>query len=80
MTLVSKMGKQVYPDCYLLRCAETRSDHFTQYNTAKPQLTLQFNVTNKRSGCYLCKTEVILHNNNPKVSGVLRTRQEESEP
>ena len=70
----------LYPDCYMLGCAETRNDHSTQHNKARPQHAVQLNVTNKRSWCYLCKTEVILHNNNPKVSGVLGTRQEESEP
>ena len=57
----------------MLRCAETRNSHSTKHNTARPQLNLQLNM---RYGCYLRKTEVILQSNNPKVSGVLWTRQE----
>ena len=41
--------------------------------------TTTTNVTNKRTYFYLCKTEMILHNNIPKVSGVLGTRQEQAE-
>jgi len=70
----------LYPDCYMLGCAETRNDHSTQHNSARPQHGIQLNVTNKRSWCYLCKTEVVLSNNIPKVLGVLGTRQEDTEP
>jgi len=70
----------LYPDCYMLGCAETRNDHSTQHNTARPQHTIQLNVTNKRAWCYQCRIEVVLHNNSPKVPGVLGTRQTEDEP
>jgi len=69
----------LYPDCYMLGCAETRNDHSTQHNSARPQHAIQLNVTNKRSWCYLCKSEVILFNNSPKVPGILGTRQDEPE-
>lgn len=70
----------LYPDCYMLGCAETRNDHSTQHNLARPDHAIQLNVTNKRAWCYLCKGEVILFNNNPKVQGVLGTRLTDSEP
>jgi len=70
----------LYPDCYMLGCAETRNDHSTQHNTARPQHAIQLNVTNKRAWCYSCKAEVILHDNRPKVPGVLGVRFEDPDP
>ena len=71
----------VYPDCYMMGCAETKSDHSTQHNRDHPSHAIQLNVTNKRSWCYLCKGEVILSNNSPKVTGVLgcKLRDEDDE-
>eukprot|EP00092_Neocalanus_flemingeri_P013617 GFUD01014686.1.p1 GENE.GFUD01014686.1~~GFUD01014686.1.p1 ORF type:complete len:869 (-),score=276.78 GFUD01014686.1:537-2954(-) len=69
----------LYPDCYMLGCAETRNDHSTQHNTARPQHGIQLNVTNRRAWCYLCRGEVVLHNNNPSVPGVLGTRLKEED-
>ena len=64
----------LFPDCYMLGCAETRMDHSTQHNRDNPDHAIQLNVSNKRAWCYLCKAEVILWNNNPKVQGVLGSR------
>ena len=71
----------VYPDCYMMGCAETKSDHSTQHNRDHHSHAIQLNVTNKRSWCYLCKGEVILSNNSPKVAGVLgsKLRDEDDE-
>jgi len=69
----------VYPDCYMMGCAETRSDHSTQHNRQRPHHAIQLNVSNKRAWCYLCKGEVILSNNVPSVQGVLGTRLQEEE-
>ena len=40
---------------------------------------VQLNVDNKRAWCYLCKAEVILCNNTPRVTGVLGTRLRDEE-
>lgn len=64
----------LYPDCYMLGCAETRVDHSTQHNRDNPGHAIQLNVSNKRAWCYLCKAEVVLSNNIPKVQGVLGSR------
>lgn len=64
----------LYPDCYMLGCAETRVDHSTQHNRDNPGHAVQLNVSNKRAWCYLCKAEVMLSNNIPKVQGVFGCR------
>ena len=64
----------LYPDCYMLGCAETRVDHSTQHNRDNPSHAIQLNVSNKRAWCYLCKAEVMLSNNIPRVQGVLGSR------
>ena len=64
----------VFPDCYMMGCAETRSDHSTNHNRERPDHAIQLNVSNKRAWCYLCKSEVFLSNNVPSVLGVLGTR------
>ena len=64
----------------MLGCAETRNDHSTQHNLARPQHAVQLNVTNSRAWCYLCRAEVVLHSNIPKVLGALGASQDEAEP
>ena len=64
----------LYPDCYMMGCAETKSDHSTAHNRNNPSHAIQLNVSNKRAWCYLCKCEVILSNNEPPVQGVLGTK------
>ena len=64
----------LYPDCYMLGCAETRVDHSTQHNRDNPGHAIQLNVSNKRAWCYLCKAEVVLSNNTPRVQGALGSR------
>ena len=64
----------VFPDCYMMGCAETKSDHSTNHNRERPDHAIQLNVSNKRAWCYLCKAEVFLSNNVPSVQGVLGTR------
>jgi len=69
----------LYPDCYMMGCAETRDDHSTQHYKKNPNHAIQLNVSNKRAWCYLCKSEVFLSNNVPSVQGVLGTRLQEDE-
>ena len=69
----------LYPDCYMMGCAETRDDHSTQHYKKNPHHAIQLNVSNKRAWCYLCKSEVFLSNNVPSVQGVLGTRLQEDE-
>ena len=64
----------LYPDCYMMGCAETRDDHSSQHYRQNPSHAIQLNVSNKRAWCELCKAEVFLSNNVPRVQGVLGTR------
>ena len=59
------------PDCYMLGCAEKRSDHSTQHNLQHPDHCIQLNVTNMRAWCYACRAEVVLARNTPPVRGAL---------
>ena len=61
----------LFPDCYMLGCAEKRNDHSTQHNTGNPTHCVQLNVSNKRAWCYCCKAEVVLGRNRPAVVGAL---------
>ena len=61
----------LFPDCYMLGCAEKRNDHSTQHNTANPDHCVQLNVSNRRAWCYACKSEVVLSRNKPAVKGAL---------
>ena len=61
----------LFPDCYMLGCAEKRNDHSTQHNSAHPDHCIQLNVSNRRAWCYACKSEVVLSRNKPAVKGAL---------
>ena len=61
----------LFPDCYMLGCAEKRNDHSTQHNGAHPDHCIQLNVSNRRAWCYACKSEVVLSRNKPAVKGAL---------
>jgi hypothetical protein len=61
----------VYPDCYMLGCADGLADHSTQHNREQPDHCIQLNIVTWRSWCYYCKKEVYLSNNSPPVRGVL---------
>lgn len=61
----------LFPDCYMMGCAESRNDHSTQHNQLSPNHCLQLNVSNKRVWCYKCCEEVHLATNQPEIPGVL---------
>lgn len=68
----------LYPDCYMMGCADG-PDHSTQHNKQNPDHAIQLNVSNKRAWCYLCKCEVVLWNNSPRVQGVLGSKLTDEE-
>lgn len=61
----------LYPDCYMLGCAEGLADHSTQHNKDQPDHPIQLNIMSWRAWCYSCKEEVNLARNKPPVRGVL---------
>jgi len=61
----------LFPDCYMMGCAESRNDHSTVHNQQNPNHCLQLNVSNKRVWCYKCCEEVHLASNQPQIPGVL---------
>jgi uncharacterized UBP type Zn finger protein len=68
----------LYPDCYMLGCAEGLPDHSTQHNRDQPDHCIQLNIVSWRAWCYSCKTEVILTRNNPPVRGIFGTADHNS--
>jgi len=65
----------LYPDCYMLGCADTRGDHSTTHNNSNPAHCVQLNIGSWRAWCYLCNNELLLNNNKPPLRGVFAKKR-----